>query len=242
MKLQHQQHLPRFGRKTCISTNRLRKFSSSLCLILSVLGMFTQFAFGAAVVEGTVPLTKAESAGVMPSRYNPNITGQVAKPDPPKAVVYLEGNFPKIQSSNLSAAMEQKAFQFAPGLLPVQTGTLVEFPNLDDTYHNVFSYSKSKRFDLGRYRKDEKPAAMTFDKAGAIKLYCEIHEHMRGTILVLDTPYFVKTDADGKFRLGNLPTGSYVLKAWLNEKMILEQPVDLKDGTTVTVNFKSPAK
>ena len=75
--------------------------------------------------------------------------------------------------------MLQQHFQFLPAVLPVQTGTLVEFPNLDDSYHNVFSYSKAKRFDLGRYRKDEKPPAIVFDKPGAVKLYCEIHEHMR---------------------------------------------------------------
>jgi hypothetical protein len=135
--------------------------------------------------------------------------------------------------------MEQKHFQFAPGILPIQKGTSVEFPNLDDAYHNVFSYSKAKRFDLGRYRKDEKPAALVFDKPGVAKLYCEIHEHMRGTILVLDTPYFVKTDSSGKYRLDHLPTGKYTLKAWIDEKTVLEKPVELKDGDTIKVDFPS---
>jgi hypothetical protein len=119
----------------------------------------------------------------------------------------------------------------------VQTGTAVEFPNLDDSYHNVFSYSKTKRFDLGRYRKDEKPAAVVFDKAGVVKLYCEIHEHMRATILVLDTPHFTKSDTNRNFRLEHLPAGKFTVKAWLDEKTQLERAVELSDGATLQIDF-----
>jgi len=73
---------------------------------------------------------------------------------------------------------------------------------------------------------------------GAVKVYCEIHEYMRATILVLETPYFVKTDPTGKFRMENLPTGSFTLKAWLDEKIILERTVELKNGATLHVDFK----
>ena len=133
--------------------------------------------------------------------------------------------------------MEQRHFQFAPGILPIRTGTVVEFPNLDDGYHNVFSYSKPKRFDLGRYRKDEKPPSLVFDKPGVVKLFCEIHEHMRGTILVLDTPFFTKTDTAGGYRLEHLPGGKYTLKAWLDEKTVWEQPVELSDSDRLRVDF-----
>ena len=101
--------------------------------------------------------------------------------------------------------MAQKNINFSPGLLAIQVGTTVEFPNLDDTYHNVFSYSKTKRFDLGRYTKGEKPGLVLFDKPGVVTLHCEIHGTMRGTILVLDTPYFQKTDEHGSFHLESLP-------------------------------------
>src|SRR5439155_1298283 len=99
--------------------------------------------------------------------------------------------------------------------LPVQVGTKIEFPNLDDTYHSIFSYSPAKRFDLGRYRPEERPIpSEIFDKPGLVTLRCDIHEHMRGLILVLNTPHFVVTDANGRFRLGGLPAGQYTLKAW----------------------------
>lgn len=197
-------------------------------------------ALADATIEGVVQLPKATPSASSPARYQNKIQGEVGPPDPPAAVVYLEGNFPASPATNPpSVRMEQKRFQFAPGVLPIQKGTSVEFPNLDDAYHNVFSYSKTKRFDLGRYRKDEKPAALVFDKPGVVKLYCEIHEHMRGVILVLDTPYFVKTDATGKYRLEHLPAGRYMLKAWLDEKTILERPVELKDGEVAKVEFSS---
>jgi plastocyanin len=191
-----------------------------------------------ATVEGTVQLPKVTPAVPNTARYQNKIVGEVGPPDPPVAVIYLEGNFPATSITNArSVKMEQKHYQFAPGILPIQKGTSVEFPNLDDAYHNVFSYSRTRRFDLGRYRKDEKPTALIFDKPGVVKLYCEIHEHMRGTILVLDSPYFVKTDPSGKYRLEHLPTGTYAVKAWVNEKTIYSKTVDLKDGETLKVDF-----
>ncbi len=196
-------------------------------------------ALAGAIVEGTVLLPKPASGAVTPSRYQNKTPGEVGPPEKPVAVVYLEGTFPTATRTNasVSAKVLQEHFQFSPAVLPVRTGTAVEFPNLDDSYHNVFSYSKPKRFDLGRYRSDEKPAAVVFDKPGAVKLYCEIHEHMRGVVLVLDTPHFTRTDTNGIYRLENLPAGKFVLKAWLNESKVVERLVELRDGETLKVNF-----
>jgi plastocyanin len=159
------------------------------------------------------------------------------KTEPPLAVVYLEGSFPKPNSS-ITRQVEQKDLAFVPALLPVRVGTKIEFPNFDDTYHSVFSYSPAKRFDLGRYRPDERPIpSKVFDTPGLVTLRCDIHEHMRGLILVLDTPYFVITDNDGRFRLSERPSGHYLLKAWIDSKTTREQPIDLKDGTAAHVDF-----
>ncbi len=182
-----------------------------------------------AVVE---PINATAHYGIAPA-------GQSERPpDPPVAVVYLEGQFPAPQpASGPAVQMAQHYAQFAPGVLAIQAGTTVEFPNLDDFYHNVFSYSKTKRFDLGRYRKGEKPATQLFDKPGVVTLHCEIHEAMRGTILVLETPYFTKTDAAGNYRLAQLPVGHFVLKAWLNEKTTLEHPVTLSPQGVAHASF-----
>ncbi len=196
---------------------------------------------GTASIEGAVKLPGAKPVSSSNERYQVK-TGEVAAPEPAVAVVYLEGTFPAdaASASTNKAQVLQKDFQFMPGTLAVQKGTVVAFPNRDDGYHNVFSYSKTKRFDLGRYRKDEKPATVLFDKPGVVKLYCEIHEHMRATILVLDTPHFTTTDAAGAFKLEKLPAGQFMLKAWIDEKTLLEKPVTLKDGETLRIDFSGP--
>ena len=196
-----------------------------------------QFVAGA-TVEGYVELPESRSAPVVAKRYEIVTRGGVLSTEPPVAVVYLDGSFPK-QTSHSTKQVVQKNLTFVPSLLPVQVGTRVEFPSLDDTYHNIFSYSPTKRFDLGRYRPDERPIpSQVFGTPGLVTLRCDIHEHMRGLILVLGTPYFVMTDTDGRFRLRGLPSGHYTLKAWINSKTTRERPVELKNSETLHVDFR----
>jgi plastocyanin len=193
--------------------------------------------FAGAAVEGRVELPKSHSAPVQAKRYEIVTKGGVLSTQPPLAVVYLQGRFPR-PASLPTKEVAQKDLTFLPALLPIEVGTRVTFPNLDDTYHNIFSYSPTKRFDLGRYRPEERPIpSVVFDKPGLVTLRCDIHEHMRGLILVLNTPYFAMTNAAGRFRLDKLPTGHYTLKAWIDSQTTREKPVDLKDGQTLHVDF-----
>lgn len=206
-------------------------------LICAVLAIAVEAAFAQASVEGRVELPKTRSAPVVTKRYEIVTKGGVLSPSPPLAVVYLEGSFAKAGALPTKEIV-QKELTFIPALLPVQVGTKVEFPNLDDAYHNIFSYSPAKRFDLGRYRPDEKPVpSQVFDVAGLVTLRCDIHEHMRALVLVLATPYFVTTDEEGRFRLKGLPAGRYTLKAWVDSRTTHEKPVDLKSGSTAHVDF-----
>ena len=202
-----------------------------------MIALGSESSFGQATIEGRVQLPKTSAAPVIIKRYEIVTKGDVLATKPPLAVVYLEGSFPKRKSA-ADTQMLQKDLTFVPALLPVQTGTKVAFPNLDDTYHNIFSFSPAKRFDLGRYRPDETPIpSVVFDVPGLVTIRCDIHEHMRALILVLDTPYFVLSDADGHFRLSGLPPGRYTLKAWLSSKTTLERPVELAGGSTLSVNL-----
>jgi plastocyanin len=190
-----------------------------------------------AAVEGRVELPKSHAAPVQAKRYEIVTKGGVLSTQPPLAVVYLDGNFPR-PASLPTKEVAQKDLTFIPALLPIEVGTRVQFPNLDDTYHNIFSYSPTKRFDLGRYRPEEQPIpSVIFDKPGLVTLRCDIHEHMRGLILVLNTPYFVMTNAAGLFRLDKLPAGHYTLKAWVDSRTTREKPVDLKEGQTLHVDL-----
>jgi plastocyanin len=199
-------------------------------LILGGLGLAPVVCLGQATIEGQVELPKSHFAPVANVRYEIVSKAGVLATDPPRAVVYLQGEFPK-PTALPTKQVAQKDFAFAPALLSVEVGTKVEFPNLDDTYHNIFSYSPAKRFDLGRYPPGEKPVpSQIFDRPGLVTLRCDIHEHMRGLILVLDSPYFTITDAAGHYRLTNLPAGHFVVKAWVDSKTTRERPVDLKSG------------
>jgi plastocyanin len=204
---------------------------------------FTTLLFAAtlahadSVIEGHVELPKSKAAPVMAKRYEIVTKGGVLSTNPPVAVVYLEGEFAKPASLPVRQVV-QKDFVFQPSLLAVRTGSKVEFPNQDDAYHNVFSFSPAKRFDLGRYRPEDKPVpSQVFEKAGMITLRCDIHEHMRGIILVLDTPHFVISGTDGSFKLDGLPAGSYKLKAWIDSRTTLEKPVTLTGGSRTRISF-----
>jgi plastocyanin len=190
-----------------------------------------------ATIDGHVALPKARTAPVVNQRYEIVTNAGIVATNPPLAVVYLEGNFPRSANPPVMQ-MAQKDLTFVPTLLPVEVGTRVEFPNLDSTYHNIFSFSPAKRFDLGRYRSDEKPVpSQIFDVPGLVTLRCDIHEHMRALILVLATPHFAVSAADGAFHLEGIPAGHYVLKAWIDSRTTLEQPVDIADGAAVRVDF-----
>ena len=196
-------------------------------------------ALGETVIEGTVQLPPRSVKRPIPPRYENVPAAMIGTPEAPVAVVYLEGTFPPAPPGT-NGVMAQHRLQFERGLLPVQMGTAVEFPNRDDLFHNVFSYSKPKRFDLGRYASGDKPSPQLFDRPGVVRLNCEIHSHMRATILVLETPHFIRTDTNGAYRLTGLPAGRYTLKAWLDEKQIRERPVELGPDTTLRVDFPSP--
>jgi plastocyanin len=207
-----------------------------VCLSVALAALRTSI-FADSAVEGRVELPESRPAPLVVKRYEIVTHGGVLATQPPLAVVYLDGSFAKPKSPP-TTQVAQKDLAFIPALLAVQTGTRVEFPNLDDAYHSVFSYSPAKRFDLGRYRPEERPIpSEVFDTVGLVTLRCDIHEHMRGLILVLNTPYFVVTDPAGRFRLSGLPSGKYTLKAWIDSKTTREKPVTIKSGQTLHVNF-----
>jgi plastocyanin len=119
-----------------------------------------------------------------------------------RAVIYLESEELNQGPYPLPAkapSLDQKNLQFHPQVLPVLVGTRVEFPNRDNLFHNVFSYSQAREFDLGRYPKDDS-RSVTFDRPGVVRVYCDIHAHMSATIIVLKHPYFTTPDDAGLLR------------------------------------------
>ena len=160
----------------------------------------------------------AGSAGAMPGMHGP-VRGRATD-----AVVYV-AQIPAAAESSLASAqgarpkLAQKNESFVPRVVPVAVGTTVDFPNLDPIYHNVFSLSPIKRFDLGKYPRGQSKA-VAFNKAGLVNVFCDIHSEMAAYILVLPHHAFVQPRADGTFDLPDLPAGRYELHVWhpdLNE-------------------------
>jgi plastocyanin len=111
------------------------------------------------------------------------------------------------------AMIEQLDRDFVPYMTIVQKGTPVDFPNHDPFKHHVYSFSPAKVFEIKLY--GGKPVSpIVFDKTGEVVLGCNIHDWMAAHILVVDTPWFAKTRADGTARIDNLPAGSYSLRLW----------------------------
>jgi plastocyanin len=159
-------------------------------------------------------------------------------PDQRRSVVYLEsaprGAFDPGETS--AASMDQRNETFVPHILAIAAGTIVEFPNSDRFYHNVFSLSKAARFDLGRYAKG-KSKSVRFDQPGIVRVFCEIHSHMNAFILVFAHPFFAMTDTDSRYRINNVPAGTYNLIAW-NEGVASDpKPVTVGAGAVAELDF-----
>jgi hypothetical protein len=190
-------------------------------------------------VVGTVrllPRLAAEPAAMTQYR-SPSATA-VIPPTPLPAVVFVSGSGSRrFPPPTQRPTLAQKNEWFIPEVMAVLVGTTVEFPNLDAQYHNVFSYSKPKRFDLGRYPTGES-RSVTFDQPGVVKVYCEIHAHMQAFVVVCPNPWFAVTGTDGKFRLDAVPAGKHKLIAWRPRGAVLERDVEIVAGQARVVDFE----
>lgn len=128
------------------------------------------------------------------------------------AVVSLHGARPQPARAGTRAVMDQRNNTFVPGVLPVQLDTSVAFPNGDQVRHQVYSFSPAKRFELPLYA-GVSAAPVRFDRTGVVVVGCNIHDGMIASVVVLDTPHFVKTTTDGRARL-SAPAGDYQLRVW----------------------------
>lgn len=137
------------------------------------------------------------------------------------------------------AVMDQRNETFAPRLLAVQTGTTVDFPNSDATFHNVFSLSRARRFDLGRYAAG-KTKSVRFDRPGVVRVFCDIHSHMSAFIVVFNHPFFRVTDADGRFRIDNVPPGTYTVVGWYEGEARAQRSITVAAGGAADLELVVP--
>jgi hypothetical protein len=199
-------------------------------LALAVLAPHTDFGDGLSPaqaqttggsIRGRVDIRRI--GGALQARPNVSALSSPTRRDSrdiPRAVVYLDGQEVP-ERSPLRAVprvpgrtrMDQRNETFFPHVLAVTTGALVDFPNNDQTFHNVFSLSKAKRFDLGRYGRNESKTER-FDTPGVVRVFCDIHSHMSAFVLVFNHPFHTTTGDDGRYRLDNVPPGTYTVTVW----------------------------
>lgn len=199
-----------------------------------------------ASIKGTVVAQPAEAT----------VTGEAGKYDSRKFkfaekvdyaalrdfVVYIQGPLEGAVLESMSSGpprvhrIVQKGATFQPHTLPVLVGSSVEWPNEDEIFHNVFSISAPKEFDLGLYKKPELKR-VTFDKPGRVDIFCSIHAAMNCTILVLENPFFALTNDKGHYVIPNVPAGTYQLRAWHERLPTQRRTITLKPTDDLKVDF-----
>jgi plastocyanin len=146
------------------------------------------------------------------------------------AAVVLLPQTPAQPKNRSGVNIEQRGREFIPYVTIVQTGTSIEFPNNDQIKHHVYSFSPPKQFEIKLYAgKPGKP--VLFDKPGVVDIGCNIHDWMEAHVLVVDTPWFAKTAADGRALIADVPPGRYKLQLWHPQQKAPQALRDIEIGS-----------
>jgi plastocyanin len=152
-------------------------------------------------------------------------------------------NLPRQKINN--QVVDQVNKEFIPYVMAIYVNSLVTFPNKDNIRHHVYSFSPTKKFELPLYAGSSAPPIL-FDKPGIVVLGCNIHDWMIGYIYVSDTPYFVRSENDGKPLIRNLPAGEYMVKVWHPQMVDTEEStvrrITLGGTGTSTLEWQLPLK
>lgn len=156
--------------------------------------------------------------------------------------IWLESRTPSPRTASVApvtAVMEQQDRHFVPGLLILPVGSVVNFPNQDPIFHNIFSLSKTQTFDLGYYPKG-KSRTVTFSHPGIVQVYCHVHPNMYGVIVVTSSPWFGKPESNGSFSWTDVPAGSYRLMIWQRFAGLFHRDLTVPESGSVAVRIAIP--
>jgi plastocyanin len=151
-------------------------------------------------------------------------------------VIWLENEKPAHASE---ASIEQMGRRFVPDLVVIPAGSSVAFPNIDPIFHNVFSLSPAKSFDLGNYPRGDS-RSVQFTKTGIIHVGCHLHPNMSATIVVTPGGHFARSDAAGNFEIPDLAAGRYSVVAWHKTAGLFRQSVQVLPGSGAQISFFIP--
>jgi plastocyanin len=180
---------------------------------------------------------RRESTTGEQTRRSGIVTGRVGVnggADPSDVFVFID-NVKGAPARGRTFEIKQEGKQFSPRLAVVQSGTSVVFPNFDTVYHNVFSTSPRNSFDLGTSRAGETPRPVTLTGSGVVEIFCNMHQKMSASVLVVPSPLYVRVGSDGSFRIENVPVGTRKVVAWSPHARKAEQQIEVtSSGAQVT--------
>lgn len=199
---------------------------------------FTRIALPMLGIALLCLLAVPAAAAVLEGRVSLTVDGKPLRAEEAReAVVYFRAPGLALPPASGDFEMRTEGKQFSPRALPVPVGATVRFPNFDPILHNVFSSTGAAKFDLGLYGRGE-GRSHTFDAAGLVRVYCNVHHDMVAHILVLDTPHFAHPDAEGHFRL-DLPDGvAGEVFVWHERAKLWRQAIDGKDVPPLAIDLE----
>lgn len=151
-------------------------------------------------------------------------------------VVYLEGPSLPGRAAASRKILDQRNATFVPHILPIVKGETVDITNRDKTYHNVFSLSSPKKFNIGR-RPTGEAVPVRFDQGGVVQVFCDIHSNMTAFIVVLDNPFFVQPDRKGGYTIEQVPPGTYTIQVWHERYSSDPQKIAIQAGKAASADF-----
>lgn len=222
---------------------------------LRTFAVFVLFAASAAAqdVTGTILIKKRltkRSVTASVSVYQRGTTVELGKDtaqDPiafeqSRVVIYLEGAAtpaPQESEEPVTAQIQQLDRRFVPDLVVVPMGSTVSFPNMDPIFHNIYSLSKPKSFDLGSYDRGQ-TRRVVFAKPGIVEIYCHLHPNMAATVLVTPNRWYARPDRAGQYRIPNVPPGQYTVVAWHKSAGVFRKKITVEAGHDATASFFIP--
>ena len=153
--------------------------------------------------------------------------------------IYVEGASVAADPGVVKASIEQRDRRFAPDLVVIPAGSAISFPNFDPIFHNVFSLSKVKSFDLGNYPNGQS-RTVTFPSPGLVAVYCHLHSNMSATIVVAPNRWATKADGKGGFTLADVPAGTYSVVAWHKTAGTFRKTIVIGDKKDAELSFTLP--
>jgi plastocyanin len=225
---------------------RPRSFVPLCSLFAIALGLNAQSITGTILIKKKLTKPSVTASVSVYQRGTAVKLGKDAEQDPiaserSRVVIYLEGPLAASQNSDAPTTqqIEQQDRRFVPDMVVVPVGSSVTFPNMDPIFHNIYSLSKPKSFDLGSYDKGE-TRKVTFPKPGIVEIYCHLHPNMEATVVVTPNRWYARPDRNGQYRIPDVPPGQYTVVAWHRTAGFFRKTVVIGNGENATADFFIP--